>query len=104
MFLIGGVHPKITVLDSKPEICPVCGLAQAYYKRIDHYVNLFFIPLFRIRKGDPILMCDRCERNIHELGEEYSGWLEPMDKKCPDCGRSLHPEFRYCPFCSKPVQ
>lgn len=103
MVFIGGITPKITILDPKPEICPVCGLAQAYYKRIDHYFNLFFIPLFRIKKGEPILMCDRCERNIHEMGEEYTGWLESMDKKCLNCSRSLHREFKYCPFCGKKV-
>ncbi|MEZ4528970.1 MAG: zinc ribbon domain-containing protein [Desulfobacterales bacterium] len=70
MIFIGGVSPKIKIIDEKPVICPVCGLARAYYKRVDHYLNLFFIPLFRVKKGEPFLMCERCERNVHEMETE----------------------------------
>jgi hypothetical protein len=46
MILIAGVLPKIKVLDQNPRRCPVCGLNQAYSKRTDHYLSLFFIPIF----------------------------------------------------------
>ena len=59
-FLIGGVQPKTVTLDETPGICSACGLAQARLKRVDHYLSLFFIPLFRVKKGDPVLICDRC--------------------------------------------
>ncbi len=103
MIFIGGISPKTKVLSERPEICPVCGLAQAYYKRVDHYLSLFFIPLVRFKKGEPFLMCERCERSVHEMGDEYSGFLEKQDARCRHCGRAIHPEFKYCPHCGKPV-
>ncbi|GBC62789.1 zinc ribbon domain-containing protein [Desulfonema ishimotonii] len=102
-FFIGGITPKVKILSKKPEICPVCGLAQAWYKRTDHYLNLFFIPVFRVRTGEPFLMCERCERSVHEMGAEYEEFLEKQDARCPHCNRSLHPEFKYCPHCGKKV-
>jgi len=101
MFLIAGVSPKIKTVDDKPVLCPVCGLAQAYYKRMDHYFNLFFIPLFRVRKGELFIMCERCERNIHEFGEEYPDWLDKQNKNCKHCERAVHQDFQYCPFCGR---
>lgn len=100
---IGGVQPKTVTLSEKPEICPVCGLAQARYQRIDHYLSLFFIPLVRIRKGEPFLMCQRCERAVHEMGPDYEPYIRKADATCPGCGRNLHPEFRYCPHCGQKV-
>jgi len=102
-FFIAGISPKIKLLDNKPQLCPICGLAQAYFKRIDYYFNLFFIPVLRVKKGEPFIMCEKCERNIHEFGEEYNDWLETQNKTCKSCGSALHKDFRYCPFCGKQV-
>lgn len=103
-FFIGGISPKEVVLDERPRLCPICGLAQARYKRIDHYLNLFFIPVLRVKKGEPFLMCDRCERAVAEMGPEYHEAAEAPDAdRCGKCGRSLQPEFRYCPHCGSPV-
>jgi RNA polymerase subunit RPABC4/transcription elongation factor Spt4 len=101
-FLIGGISPREVILDDQPRLCPVCGLAQARYRRIDHYLNLFFIPLFPVKKGEPFLMCDRCERAVEEMGPEYrqaAGGTET----CGRCGRELEPDFRYCPGCGARV-
>jgi hypothetical protein len=101
MFIIGGLSPKLRTLDPTPRICPACGLAQAYLKQVDHYINLFFIPLFRVKKGKPFLFCDRCQN---------SGFLHPADDplsspgiRCRTCGREIQPEFRFCPHCGKPL-
>lgn len=102
-FLIGGITPKTTLLDESPVICPVCGLAQAHYKRVDHWLNLFFIPIVRVKKGEPFLMCDRCERSVHEMGDDYRNAVDRQNVRCRHCGRALHPEFRYCPHCGKAV-
>ncbi len=59
-FFIGGVQPKTMTLDDTPRLCPACGLAQARLKRIDHYLSLFFIPLFPVKRGEPAVICDRC--------------------------------------------
>ena len=104
MFLIAGVAPKTKILDNTPRRCPVCGLARAYYKRVDHYFNLFFIPVLRVKKGQPFIMCDQCERTLHEFKDEYSS--TPPDIKetqCNHCGRALEKNFEYCPYCGEPV-
>jgi RNA polymerase subunit RPABC4/transcription elongation factor Spt4 len=104
MFLIAGVSPKIKILDTNPRICPVCGLARAYYKRVDHYFNLFFIPILRVKKGEPFIMCDQCERTVHEFKEEYSRtWPDIKKRQCHHCGKTLKEDFEYCPYCGKPV-
>ena len=104
MFLIGGVTPKIKVLDDTPRRCPVCGLHQAYYKRVDHYLNLFFIPILRVKKGEPFIMCDRCERTVREFDKAYES--DPpvrQETTCRHCGSTLDRSFRYCPYCGKDV-
>lgn len=104
MFLIAGVSPKTKILDNTPRRCPVCGLARAYYKRIDHYFNLFFIPIFRVKKGEPFVMCERCERTVHEFDDEISrSQLDKKETPCNQCGRALEENFKYCPYCGKPI-
>jgi rubrerythrin len=102
-FLIAGVSPKIKVLDHNPRRCPVCGLSQAYYKRIDHYLNLFFIPVFRVKKGDPFIMCERCEKSVHEFETHSSTTPSGLIKTCGKCGKNIEPSFSYCPFCGTAV-
>jgi RNA polymerase subunit RPABC4/transcription elongation factor Spt4 len=101
MFLIAGVSPKIKILDTNPRICPVCGLARAHYKRVDHYFNLFFIPILRVKKGKPFIMCDRCERTVHEFKEEYGHPANRKGAMCHHCGKDLDKNFKYCPYCGK---
>jgi RNA polymerase subunit RPABC4/transcription elongation factor Spt4 len=101
MFLIAGVSPKIKILDKNPKICPVCGLSRAYYKRVDHYFNLFFIPILRVKKGEPFIMCDRCERTVHEFKEEYGHPTNRKGAMCHHCGKDLDKNFKYCPYCGK---
>jgi len=98
-FFIGGIQPKTVSLDDAARICPVCGLVQAKLKRIDHYLSLFFIPLFRVKKGDPLLICDGCG-SITSTEDGYRGALQETRKgRCPKCGYSTARDFRYCPAC-----
>jgi len=103
MFLIAGVSPKIKLLDNNPRRCPVCGLSHAYLKRVDHYFSLFFIPIIRVKKGEPFLICDRCEGQISEFGEDQRGWPGRQNNQCRNCGRKLNKDFSFCPYCGKPV-
>lgn len=104
MFLIAGVSPKIKVLDHTPRICPSCGLAQARLKRADSYFNLFFIPIVRVKKGEPFVICDRCENISAELSPGYASPLDRVDSKCNNCGEALDRKFQYCPYCGKPAE
>jgi len=101
MIFIAGISPKTKVLDQNPRRCPLCGLHQAYFKRVDHYLSLFFIPLLRVKKGDPFIMCDRCEKTIPEFGPDFSQQTDVKNKTCPYCERSLDQDFKYCPYCGK---
>ena len=103
MFIIAGVSPKIKILDRNPRLCPVCGLVRAYFKRVDHYFNLFFIPVLRVKKGEPFIMCDRCEKTVDAFGKEYNVWSGKPDILCKNCGKSLQKDFNYCPYCGKPI-
>ena len=104
MFLIIGISPKTKIIDNTPRICQACGLSQARLKRVDSYFNLFFIPLFRVKKGEPFVICDRCESITSETPSAYYPPPPRRDFRCSGCGRPLEEEFRYCPSCGNPVQ
>jgi len=107
-FFIGGIQPKTKTLDETPRLCPACGLAQARLRRIDHYLSLFFIPLFPVKKGDPLLICDRCgyaappEEALRgsPLGQAPP---TPVAFRCPSCDKVLDSSFVYCPYCGRKV-
>ena len=101
MILIAGVSPKTKTLESTPRLCPSCGLAQAYLKRVDHYLSLFFIPVFRVKTGEPILVCNRCESAgfMHPEGHSDTEHQTTHSVMCRQCLRTLDPNFSYCPFC-----
>jgi len=98
-FLIGGVQPKTVIVGETQRICPACGLARARLKRVDHYLSLFFIPLFPIKKGDPVLICDRCGSTSSPEGISRGAVQEARRDGCPQCGYPVARDFRYCPAC-----
>jgi hypothetical protein len=59
-FFIGGFQPKTVDLENVPRVCTSCGLYEARLKRVDHYISVLFLPLFRIKKGPAILICENC--------------------------------------------
>jgi len=96
-FFIGGIQPKTINIDKKPVLCPSCGLLRARYKRVDHYLSLFFIPVIPVKRGEPFLYCDRCGE---QSGNDY---INSRDRYCKNCGRKLESDFTYCPFCGKSI-
>jgi len=105
-FLIGGVQPKTVPLDDQHRPCPACGLAQARVERIDHYLSLFFIPLFRVRKGEPMVVCRRCGAVTAPDSDFAAGTPAPEPPRrpqCRHCGAVLNPGFSYCPHCGSKV-
>jgi RNA polymerase subunit RPABC4/transcription elongation factor Spt4 len=103
MIFIAGVSPKIKVLDQNPRRCPVCGLHQAYNKRMDHYLSLFFIPILRVKKGEPFLACDRCEQTAQAPGSDLTQPPREEAKACRYCGKNVGNDFKFCPYCGKRV-
>ncbi len=103
MIFIAGVSPKKKVLDQNPRRCPVCGLNQATYQRVDHYLSLFFIPIFRVKKGEPFIVCDRCEQTVHGLGPDFKQQQKEGSRTCRSCGKALDRDFTYCPHCGKRI-
>jgi RNA polymerase subunit RPABC4/transcription elongation factor Spt4 len=103
MFIIAGISPKVKVLDGNPRICPSCGLAQAYIKRTDSYFSLFFIPLFRVKKGEPFIVCDRCETVVPDRAAPFRTWQAGSPSRCKSCGKTIDTGFLYCPYCGKQI-
>jgi len=102
MFFIGGIQPKETIIDNNPRPCPSCGLNQAYYKRIDHYLSLFFIPLLPVKKGEVFLQCNRCGGVSDEFSGNMHSFIKGTQKQpCSNCGKEIKSDFKYCPFCGK---
>ena len=103
-FFIAGIQPKTVELETLSRMCPKCGLHQAQLKRVDHYLSLFFIPLFPVKRGGLFLECRSCAGVFTESGQP---WLEPSPKgppSCPACGGPMDASFRYCPACGHPVR
>lgn len=101
MIFIGGVQPKTRNLEASPRTCPVCGSPQAYLKRTDHYISLFFIPLIPISRGRPFLACEGCGRVLDERGDILEELRAGMRRLCPGCGQRTDPSFRFCPYCGE---
>jgi len=101
-FFIGGIQPKTVLVDEQPRVCPNCGLARGRLKRVDHYLSLFFIPLFRVKKGEPFLECPQCgvSGGPHMT---MSGPSRETIPRCPHCGYPVEGTFRYCPHCGRPL-
>lgn len=103
MFLIAGVTPKTKIIDGRLRLCPVCGLARASVERVDHYFSLFFIPVLRVKTGEPFVVCRRCERQVDTVGSPGGVSTPERSRACVSCGSSLEKGFRYCPRCGKPI-
>lgn len=103
-FFIGGISPRIKRLDHLSLTCPRCGLNTLHRVRVDHYLNLFFIPVFPVKKGRPVFLCENCGL---ELLEEASGpaWSRSpgpqAEGTCPGCGRMTQADFKFCPYCGR---
>ena len=102
-FFIGGIQPKTVTLDERGRMCPACGLYQAKLIRVDHFLSLFFIPLIRVRKGEPVIRCERCGSVTKESGEPLFTAGPSGVRTCRFCGKPLQKGFRYCPHCGNPA-
>jgi len=100
-FFIGGIQPKTVTVDKQARTCPSCGHVEVYLKRVDHYMSLFFIPLFPVKRGTPFLICENCNTIIDEHGYSTGAERPMREKRCPSCGRKVDPDFIFCPHCGK---
>lgn len=107
-FLVGGVQPKARLLDATPRTCPRCGCLAARLQRIDSYLSLFFIPLVPVRRGEPVLACERCGYAGPPEADraEPQEWFPDPDggespRRCPACRTLVESGFRYCPHCGQ---
>ncbi|MGV8072966.1 MAG: zinc ribbon domain-containing protein [Syntrophobacteraceae bacterium] len=100
-FFIGGIQPKTVNLDDIQRLCPSCGLTRARLKRVDHYLSLFFIPLFPVKRGEPALICDRCGAVSSGDLPLRTSYPESRVDRCTQCGNAVERAFRYCPHCGK---
>ena len=84
---------------------PSCGQTSAYRTRVDHYLSLFFIPLIRVKQGEPFLLCEGCRRPVDGFQtsrHERPGRLQKdlcQHALCLACGKTVEfwVSFKYCP-------
>jgi hypothetical protein len=101
-FVIAGIQPKTRTLDHLPQRCPRCGLHQAYTRQVDQYLSLFFIPLVRVRRGEPFLFCLRCNLPVgKDSGDRRDAPGAPQKHACSRCGRAVQAQYAYCPHCGQ---
>jgi hypothetical protein len=72
------------------------------HKRTDHYLSVFFVPLFAVKKGVPLYVCEACGEIYDESGRKWARPVSQAVGKCAFCGRDLSGEFSYCPYCGTP--
>ncbi len=98
-----------------PGTCPKCHSTALEERRVDHVFTLFFIPLFKVQRGQPFLVCRNCGWDSRmeslgwlpqgpELNPIYGGSPESQDagmarRLCPHCGSPVDASFLYCPYC-----
>ena len=75
-FIIAGISPKTKIIEEYPRRCTVCGMQRAYQTRIDHYLNIFFIPVMRVKKGEPFTICEVCQRTKNEFRQDQPPYQE----------------------------
>jgi len=97
-FFIGGIQPRVKVLDERPGRCPRCGLHQARLKRVDHYLSVFFIPVLKVKTGEPMLICDRCEMPVRE---SEAASPAAAGKACRFCRKDFPADYVFCPVCGR---
>jgi rubrerythrin len=103
MIFIAGVQPRTKTLDNNPRLCPLCGGVEAYLKRVDHYLSIFFIPIVPVSRGKPAIICERCGGISDEMGQGIGVRRVGGELSCKHCGRVLEREFAFCPYCGKKI-
>jgi len=103
-FFIAGIQPRTITLNRQARMCPSCGYPGASLKRVDHYLSLFFIPLFPVKRGSAFLACDRCNNKFNEQGAPYYAEARTNTGNCPGCGKTIAPDYFFCPHCGKAVR
>lgn len=99
MFLIAGIQPRVKKLEDTARRCPARGRYSAYHRRVDHYLSLFFIPLLKVKTGEPVVVCDSCSHAGPPSGAAQSAAAAPRQTSCSACGRPLKRDFSFCPYC-----
>jgi RNA polymerase subunit RPABC4/transcription elongation factor Spt4 len=100
-FFIGGIQPKTVILTKQARVCPHCGHPEICRKRVDNYLSLFFIPLFRVKKGIPFWICDNCKTYFDDWASPLTPVKRTDTKTCSFCDRAVGADYIYCPYCSK---
>jgi len=92
-FFIGGIQPKTVLVDKQARSCSRCGHFEVYLKRVDHYLSLFFIPLFPVKKGAPFLICENCKTVVDGQGYRMDAEQALGCSHCAHMSLATHPSF-----------
>jgi DNA-directed RNA polymerase subunit RPC12/RpoP len=100
-FFIGGVQPRTVTLKKEVRVCSVCGHPEICQKRVDHYLSLFFIPFFPVKKGTPFWVCENCGTVYNNSGTPLTDHPQDGQRTCPYCGKPVSIDYIFCPYCGK---
>ncbi len=111
MFLfIGGIGPRTKRLQHVNKPCPNCHNPVTTIERTDQVVNIFFVPIFRAKKGVPFRVCEACGWEEYGYGlpvpkdtQEaiYDSEDSGNSRQCFHCANNVPSEYKYCPNCGK---
>ena len=94
---IVGVKPKV-----KRELvmkkCPQCEARSTVREKVDKKQILLNIPLYRVKKGGWIQMCDSCgwvQGNSTVVNNQHNYQLD----YCLSCSSQIHGDLSHCPCC-----
>ncbi|MBN1654458.1 MAG: zinc ribbon domain-containing protein [Deltaproteobacteria bacterium] len=100
-FFIAGVQPRTIRIEKLEMSCPLCGHNTLYKKRIDHYLSLFFIPFFPLKRGNAFTACDNCGALGGDAAKSPFQPRTEEPNRCSHCRAALDPTFQYCPYCGR---
>lgn len=92
------ISPELqSLLDTDPICyCPNCDeIRDPLVYRYNTWFTLYFIPLFRVSKGEEVLDCPVCTDQL-ETGSQAN--------ICTGCGKWNSHTKGFCPSCGTPVQ
>jgi predicted RNA-binding Zn-ribbon protein involved in translation (DUF1610 family) len=102
LFIIAGVGPRNKTVKYLDTPCPNCAAQDVAVKRVDRVFKLFFIPIFRYKKGQQYEICQNCGWQPGDvLMITHRG---TMNQCCSSCGTHiLSNDYSYCPKCGKHI-
>lgn len=87
------MQPKKIRLEGPRRTCPACGQGSLGWVRQDHYLSLFFLPIFPVKTGQPYLECDQCGQGYDPARMEQAQAVAALRPSLPGTPPAAAPEL-----------